>query len=121
MKAIIRLDVPDWQIGEKVSIYFPDSMVSNSICEIDNMEKDCISREDALYILSSDINNNSMAKMYYEQIKSLPSVTPQSKTGHWIDTGSGQECSKCHEIQYSYDNHRFYCSNCGAKMEETEE
>lgn len=38
MKAIIKLDVPDWQIGKKVSVYFPDSMVSNSICEIDNME-----------------------------------------------------------------------------------
>ena len=38
MKAIIRLDVPDWQIGKKVSVYFPDSMVSNSICEIDNTE-----------------------------------------------------------------------------------
>ncbi len=41
----------------------------------------------------------------------------EPKTGHWINTGSGQECSKCHEIQYGYDNHRFYCPNCGAKME----
>ena len=39
------------------------------------------------------------------------------KTGHWIDTGSGQECSECGEIQYGYDSHRFYCPNCGAKME----
>ncbi len=38
MKAIIRLDVPDWQIGEKVSVYFPDTMVLNSICEIDNTD-----------------------------------------------------------------------------------
>ena len=38
MKAIIRLDVPDWQIGKKVSVYFPDSMVLNSICEIDNTD-----------------------------------------------------------------------------------
>ena len=38
MKAIIKLDVPDWQIGKKVSVYFPDSMVSNSICEIDNTD-----------------------------------------------------------------------------------
>ncbi len=52
-----------------------------------------------------------------DKIKNLPSVNPQEQTGHWIDTGSGQECSKCHEIQYGYDNHRFYCANCGAKME----
>ena len=45
---------------------------------------------------------------------------PQAKSvcrGYWIDTGSGQECSVCHEIQYGYDNFRYYCSNCGAKME----
>lgn len=38
--------------------------------------------------------------------------------GHWIDIGSGQECSECHEIQYGYDNYRHYCSNCGAKMDD---
>lgn len=43
------------------------------------------------------------------------------KTGHWIDTGSGQECSECHEIQYGYDNHRFYCGNCGCRMVESQE
>ena len=37
---------------------------------------------------------------------------------HWIDTGSGQECSECHEIQYGYDSGRYYCANCGAKMDE---
>lgn len=40
------------------------------------------------------------------------------RRGHWIDTGSGQECSVCHEIQYGYDNYRYYCPYCGAKMEE---
>ena len=43
-------------------------------------------------------------------------VDKWQKKPHWIDTGSGQECSECHEIQYGYDNHRFYCGNCGAKM-----
>lgn len=42
--------------------------------------------------------------------------------GRWRDTGSGQECSVCNEIQYGYDSGRFYCANCGAKMDgETEE
>ena len=35
----------------------------------------------------------------------------------WLDTGSGQECSNCHEIQYGYDTGRFYCANCGARMD----
>ena len=45
----------------------------------------------------------------------------QQKTGHWIDTGSGQECSECGEIQYGYDNFRCFCANCGAKMEVEDE
>ena len=31
--AIIRVKVPEWQIGEKVSIYFPDTMFIHSTCE----------------------------------------------------------------------------------------
>ena len=41
-----------------------------------------------------------------------PDERPQ---GEWIDTGSGQECNVCHEIQYGYDNFRHFCANCGAK------
>lgn len=41
---------------------------------------------------------------------------PKRKKGKWIDTGSGQECSECHEIQYGYDNFRYFCPNCGADM-----
>ena len=42
----------------------------------------------------------------------------EPKMGQWIDTGSGQECSSCGEIQYGYDNFRNFCPNCGAKMVE---
>ncbi len=40
--------------------------------------------------------------------------------GEWIDTGSGQECSVCHETQYGYDNFRHFCANCGADMRKGE-
>lgn len=53
-----------------------------------------------------------------EEMQGLPSAEPQRERGEWIDTGSGQECSVCHEIQYGYDNFRHYCPNCGAKMGE---
>ena len=39
MKAIIRLDVPEWQIGQEASIYFPDTMVTFAKCEADNTEE----------------------------------------------------------------------------------
>lgn len=47
-------------------------------------------------------------------LKLLPSVQPERPKGHWIDTGSGQECSECGEIQYGYDNFRYYCAKCGS-------
>ena len=33
MKAVIKLDVPEWQIGQCVSVYFPDTMMKKAICE----------------------------------------------------------------------------------------
>jgi hypothetical protein len=33
VKAVIRLDVPDWQIGQEVSVYFRDTMMKHGICE----------------------------------------------------------------------------------------
>lgn len=33
MKAVIYLDVPEWQIGQDVTIYFPDTMMKHGKCE----------------------------------------------------------------------------------------
>lgn len=33
MKATIKLDVPDWQIGKDVTVYFPDTMMKKAKCE----------------------------------------------------------------------------------------
>lgn len=79
-------------------------------------------------------------------IKNMPSVTPQQKTGHWIETaeeyykaineeGGGVNentpyftddiaCSECLAKFSMIDNEteRFeYCPHCGAKMQEVEE
>lgn len=32
--AIIRVRVPKWQIGEEVSVHFPDTMMKRGKCEI---------------------------------------------------------------------------------------
>ena len=42
MKAVIRLDVPNWQIGQDVTVYFPDTMMKKGKCEEDIVHcKDC--------------------------------------------------------------------------------
>lgn len=65
-----------------------------------------------------------------EVIKELPPVTPQPKTGHWIDRFPAKEC-KCSVCDFlicisngSYIDmagQMKYCPNCGAKMAESEE
>lgn len=94
--------------------------------------EDLISRQavlDALYelcdtgetLIENPWRDNPHIDALVDAIEQLPSVNPQEpKTGHWIDTGSGQECSECHEIQYGYDSNRKYCANCGVRMESEE-
>lgn len=54
-----------------------------------------------------------------EALEKVPTIEAKPvRHGQWIDTGSGQECSVCGEIQYGYDNFRYYCPFCGAKMGE---
>ena len=63
-----------------------------------------------------------------EDIKELPSVTPQPRKGHWIadvdkwgdvvTTVNGYRCDKCNTFNADKDN---YCPNCGADMREVEE
>ena len=55
-------------------------------------------------------------KQWFEHLPTAD--VPDRKVGKWINTGSGEECSKCHEIQYGYDSFRRYCPNCGAEMGE---
>ena len=33
MKAIIKLDVPEWQIWQQVDVFFPDAMCKHAVCE----------------------------------------------------------------------------------------
>lgn len=92
--------------------------------EIPN-SSDCISRQaaiDALYHVD-EYNGRSI-----EAIRDLPPVTPQPKTGHWIEgkyrdddiryNDSSYKCDKCGRIVDFKEN---YCPNCGAKMVESQE
>ena len=54
-----------------------------------------------------------------DMIDDFPTADVQEvKRGSWIDTGSGQECPFCGEIQYGYDSFRRYCTVCGADNRE---
>ncbi len=99
-------------IKEKSKADFMALCADESSSEKSNRCEDAIRREDALKV----INKYGTDILRIEAIKALPPVSTE-KTGYWIDTGSGQKCSKCHEIQYGYDNHRLYCANCGSRNE----
>ena len=83
------------------------------------MSDDYISRQAAIDIVVFECGKwTGLAKEISKQLKQLPAadVAPVVHA-YWRDTGSGQVCSACKEIQYGYDTGRHYCANCGAKMD----
>lgn len=91
---------------------------------------DAINRAEAIKIASGYCHPANVAK----ELAKLPPVTPQPKTGNWIEhpeieTSAPEylmfyECSECGDKQCfcKPDIHKKrFCSNCGAKMQESEE
>ena len=106
---------------------------------------DVISRDEALQALCKAVHKNddtipcsnqrvsclwnkTKVQDYAEEILNLPPVTPQQRTGRWIEQTDdyygdiSYRCSACNEVfclsdgtlaEYEY----CYCPNCGAKME----
>ena len=124
------------------SDFFKDLMESldetREFCEITvkALEKepceDAISREDALMCLTGEIKDTdtieTIIARFVRRIRNLPPVTPQAKTGHWIeeidDYGKviGWHCDKCYEDSgFTTDCKWDFCPNCGAKMVELQE
>lgn len=90
-----------------------------------NTSKDCISRQAVLEKINDwwGITATSGEPTLCDYIRELPSVTPQPKTGHWIDIMVGdmpaQACDQCntfYPLAYTGGGHK-YCPNCGAEME----
>ena len=86
--------------------------------------EDCISRQEAINCVTS----NEFRYKIVEDIKTLPSVTPKEKTGHWkpIEYDSYAdgypvwdvwECSKC-GLEHNGDKESLtaFCPDCGARM-----
>ena len=70
-------------------------------------------------LLPADESKDDAYMRGYEKGLAVGILKTRSQ-GEWIDTGSGQECNVCHEIQYGYDNFRHFCANCGAYMQTKE-
>ena len=53
MNAVIKLDVPEYQIGQEVTVYFKDTMIKRSVCEEDPVVvcKECRNKAEQLGFL----------------------------------------------------------------------
>lgn len=112
MRAVIEVDVPEYQIGKDVSIYFPDTMVVHGTTIAVNPESGLISKKMAiesieeLNVVSFYEAQEDSRDAYYEikdAIKKLPSVKP--KIGHW-------------EMLPPIFEEICMCSNCGMKFKQ---
>lgn len=53
-----------------------------------------------------------------EALARVPTIDVEPiRHGKWISHGSYFTCSVCGEEQFGIDTGRYYCQNCGAKME----
>jgi DNA-directed RNA polymerase subunit RPC12/RpoP len=122
MKAIIELDVPDYQIGQEVSIYFKDTMMIKAI--VQEPCEDAIRRQAVLNEIPVLWNSNGDKDYCMESLRDfvteLPPVT--QKSGHWIvhEKPHGIRYLECPYCNIWYLNEHLirnsYCPNCGAKM-----
>ena len=83
---------------------------------------DAISRQAVLDLVADyDLSMGQVVKA----IHALPSVTPQPRTGRWIqkeEEGDAEpfiiwECSECHCVDEDGKPSYKYCPQCGARME----
>jgi len=90
---------------------------------------DCISRQEAI----NCVTLNEFRYKIVEDMKTLPSVTPKEKTGHWkpieydgyadgYPVWDVWECSEC-GLEHNGDKESLtaFCPDCGIKMIEPQE
>lgn len=81
--------------------------------------EDAISRTDVKkYLSAPDANGDRV--IYESDLDLLPPVTPQPKTGHWINLDeTHSKCDRCGAVFEiaSENGEANYCPSCGAKME----
>lgn len=122
-----KIDHPAWQ-DDTVGDLMRAVIQLHEFIKPPDRSTDLISKHEAIKALGEEPliwgDNDDYSLGQFNQWESdikaldaLPSVKnelPERPKGHWIDTGSGQECSECGEVQYGYDNFRYYCAKCGS-------
>ena len=83
------------------------------ICGAQEQNGDLISRDAVIEIVEREQNKGDALS----EIEKLPPVNPQPKTGHWIATENGFECSECGCISRSRAD---ICQYCSTRMESEE-
>lgn len=96
------------RIISMVRAEFEESLREAAINAFDN------AKFDVEYCTKYGEGYNDGIDFVVSELPTLLSTQPERLKGHWIDTGSGQECSECGEVQYGYDNFRYYCAKCGS-------
>lgn len=96
--------------------------------------EESVSRQAVLNKIHEHWLNSTVAYRIIERlsddIKTLPSVKPQERTGHWIgideEPHEDYECDKCGYVVSTFTENiephtkYKYCPNCGVKMAESE-
>lgn len=91
MKAIIQIDVPNYQIGQEVSIYFKDTMMIKGIVQ-----------EPKTGHWVMPVQDDGMSDPIYYQVRC-------SECGFDLDPQTW------HQELHQYDADKF-CPNCGCRM-----
>ena len=114
-------------VGHIDIVGYMDRALSAEPCE------DCISRQEALNVVHRYFEHYLQLNddICLDGLRSLPSITPKEKTGHWILQPSNKEqgerdfiwwkCSECGQVIFSETKkdrreYHAYCGRCGARM-----
>ena len=94
--------------------------------------EDAISRKEVLELFAENADAVRPYSQTWEEVKTLPSVTPTRKVGKWIYDKAIQNwrCSECNETPRTLGfvgtadfmaEHFRFCNHCGAEMRESED
>ena len=106
MKALIELDVPEWQIGQEVAVYFPDTMRKRGKCEA--VPAHDVPVQSLIDHIKTAIDVDPWAKVMVEEL-----LSAQEPLAPEIE-GSGATwwhvCGNCHT---GINPNAKYCHQCG--------
>jgi predicted nucleic acid-binding Zn-ribbon protein len=108
-----------------------NNVIRNAVEEMKQPCEDTISRSETIKYLNINmawydedgwiIDGKEKLKAITDLINGVPPVTPQPKTGHWINIDeTHSKCDRCGAVFEiaSENGEANYCPNCGARMVE---